>query len=126
MVSLPREFEIKMKKLLGAEYEEFLASYDRPRNFGLRVNVDKISTEEFEKKTPFHLTKIPWTENGYYYEEKDMPARHPFYYAGLYYLQEPSAMTPASRPGAGSVRRPGWQGNGTGSTSSWKRGTGGQ
>lgn len=97
MVSLPREFEIKMKKLLRAEYEEFLASYDRPRNFGLRVNVDKISTEEFEKKAPFHLTKIPWTENGYYYEEQDMPARHPFYYAGLYYLQEPSAMTPASR-----------------------------
>ena len=97
MVSLPREFEIKMKKLLGAEYEEFLASYDRPRNFGLRVNVDKISMEEFEKKAPFHLTKIPWTENGYYYEEQDMPARHPFYYAGLYYLQEPSAMTPASR-----------------------------
>ena len=97
MVSLPREFEIKMKKLLGAEYEEFLASYDGPRNFGLRVNVDKISTEEFEEKAPFHLTKIPWTENGYYYEEQDMPARHPFYYAGLYYLQEPSAMTPASR-----------------------------
>ena len=97
MVNLPEEFEIKMKKLLGAEYEEFLASYDSPRNFGLRVNVDKISPDEFEKIAPFHLTKIPWTENGYYYEEQDMPARHPFYYAGMYYLQEPSAMTPASR-----------------------------
>ena len=97
MVNLPEEFEIKMKKLLGAGYEEFLASYDRPRNFGLRVNVDKVSPKEFEKIAPFHLTKIPWTENGYYYEEQDMPARHPFYYAGMYYLQEPSAMTPASR-----------------------------
>lgn len=97
MVNLPEEFEIKMKKLLGAGYEEFLASYDRPRNFGLRVNVDKISPKEFEKIALFHLTKIPWTENGYYYEEQDMPARHPFYYAGMYYLQEPSAMTPASR-----------------------------
>ena len=97
MVNLPEEFEMKMKKLLGSEYEEFLASYDRPRNFGLRVNVDKISPDEFEKIAPFHLTKIPWTENGYYYEEQDMPARHPFYYAGMYYLQEPSAMTPASR-----------------------------
>ena len=97
MVNLPEEFEIKMKKLLGAGYEEFLASYDHPRNFGLRVNVDKISPKEFEKIAPFHLTKIPWTENGYYYEEQDMPARHPFYYAGMYYLQEPSAMTPASR-----------------------------
>ena len=97
MVSLPIAFETKMKKLLGSEYAEFLASYDMPRNFGLRVNVDKISPEEFEQKAPFHLTKIPWTENGYYYEEQDMPARHPFYYAGLYYIQEPSAMTPASR-----------------------------
>lgn len=97
MVNLPEEFEMKMKKLLGSEYEEFLASYDHPRNFGLRVNVDKISPKEFEKIAPFHLTKIPWTENGYYYEEQDMPARHPFYYAGMYYLQEPSAMTPASR-----------------------------
>lgn len=97
MISLPSEFEKKMKKLLGEEYEEFLASYDQPRNFGLRVNVDKISPEEFEELAPFHLRKIPWTENGYYYEEQDMPARHPFYYAGLYYLQEPSAMTPASR-----------------------------
>ena len=94
MVNLPEEFEMKMKKLLGSEYEEFLASYDHPRNFGLRVNVDKISPKEFEKIAPFHLTKIPWTENGYYYEEQDMPARHPFYYAGMYYLQEPSAMTP--------------------------------
>ena len=97
MVNIPEEFEMKMKKLLGGEYEEFLASYDRPRNFGLRVNVDKISPGEFEKIAPFHLTTIPWTENGYYYEEQDMPARHPFYYAGMYYLQEPSAMTPASR-----------------------------
>ena len=97
MVNIPEEFEMKMKKLLGGEYEELLASYDRPRNFGLRVNVDKISPGEFEKIAPFHLTKIPWTENGYYYEEQDMPARHPFYYAGMYYLQEPSAMTPASR-----------------------------
>lgn len=97
MTGLPVEFTEKMKKLLGSEYEEFLASYEQPRNFGLRVNVSKITPEAFEKLAPFHLTKIPWTENGYYYEEQDAPARHPFYHAGLYYLQEPSAMTPASR-----------------------------
>ncbi len=97
MIVLPEKFEEKMRTVLGEEYEKFLASYDQPRNFGLRVNVDKISPEEFEKLAPFHLKKIPWTENGYYYEEQDAPARHPFYYAGLYYIQEPSAMTPASR-----------------------------
>ena len=112
MVNLPEEFEMKMKKLLGLEYEEFLASYDHPRNFGLRVNVDKISPKEFEKIAPFHLTKIPWTENGYYYEEQDMPARHPFYYAGI------QAGVKARGSSAGSVRSTGRQGNGTGGTSS--------
>lgn len=97
MITLPCDFTEKMKDLLGDEYDAFLASYEHPRNFGLRVNVNKITPEEFEALAPFHLTKIPWTENGYYYEEQDAPARHPFYHAGLYYLQEPSAMTPASR-----------------------------
>lgn len=52
---------------------------------------------------PFWGERVPWTENGYYIEnewgkEKGIsPSRHPYYYAGLYYIQEPSAMTPASR-----------------------------
>lgn len=94
---LPTEFADKMKKLLGEEFENFRKSYEEPRNFGLRVNTGKISPEEFVRIAPFHLRKIPWVENGFYYEEQDAPSRHPFYYAGLYYLQEPSAMTPASR-----------------------------
>lgn len=94
---LPEAFLEKMQRILGDEYEAFLASYEQPRNFGLRVNIDKLSPQKFEELSEFHLKKIPWTENGYYYEAEDMPARHPFYYAGLYYLQEPSAMTPASR-----------------------------
>ena len=96
-MNLPEKFKEKMKDLLGNEYEAFVKSYEQPRNFGLRVNTAKISTEEFQKISPFHLKQIPWVENGFYYEEQDHPARHPFYYAGLYYLQEPSAMTPASR-----------------------------
>lgn len=94
-MDLPKEFLDRMKKMLGEEYEAFLASYDEPRRFGLRVNTMKISAEDFVALAPFHLTKIPWLDNGFYYEREDDPARHPFYYAGLYYLQEPSAMTPA-------------------------------
>lgn len=94
---LPIEFEEKMKQILGDEFPEFLKSYEEPRNYGLRVNTRKISPEEFVRIAPFHLTPIPWVKNGFYYEEEDMPSRHPFYYAGMYYLQEPSAMTPASR-----------------------------
>lgn len=95
-MKLPEEFLERMEKMLGTEYEAFLKSYEEPRKFGLRVNTAKISVEEFKRLAPFHLTPIPWIPNGFYYEREDDPARHPFYYAGLYYLQEPSAMTPAT------------------------------
>ena len=96
MVSLPLEFEEKMRKILKEEFEEFKAGYELPRKFALRLNRDKISKEHFEKIAPFELSEIPWIDNGYYYGSEDRPSRHPFYYAGLYYLQEPSAMTPAN------------------------------
>lgn len=102
-MDLPQEFLARMRTMLGEEYDAFLRTYEEPRRFGLRVNTMKISVEEFVRLVPFHLTPIPWISNGFYYEREDDPARHPFYYAGLYYLQEPSAMTPASvlpvRPG---------------------------
>ena len=95
--SLPKGFPERMQEILGNEYDAFLESYEKPRTFGLRVNTAKISCEDFEKLAPFPIRKIPWVENGYFYEEKSRPARCPYYQAGLYYLQEPSAMTPASR-----------------------------
>ncbi|MCD7883868.1 MAG: RsmB/NOP family class I SAM-dependent RNA methyltransferase [Lachnospiraceae bacterium] len=92
---LPKEFQSRMEKLLGEEYPSFLNSYEETRRYGLRVNTLKISVEEFCRIVPFHLTSIPWIRSGFFYEKEDLPSRHPFYYAGLYYLQEPSAMTPA-------------------------------
>lgn len=96
-MALPEEFQKRMKEMLGAEYEDFITGYEQPRKYGLRVNTLKLLPEEFEKIAPFEIEKIPWIPNGYYYKEGTFPARHPYYAAGLYYLQEPSAMTPASR-----------------------------
>lgn len=96
-MNYPTEFKEKMKKLLADEYEAFEASYEKPRKRGLRVNEHKLSAEEFAKRSPFPLEPIPWVKNGFFYPEDVRPARHPYYAAGLYYLQEPSAMTPASR-----------------------------
>lgn len=94
-VNLPAEFLDEMKKLLGNEFPEFLSSYDLPRENGLRLNRRRVSPEEFERQAPFALRPIPWTDNGYYVDWRRMPARHPYYNAGVYYLQEPSAMAPA-------------------------------
>lgn len=97
-MNLPSAFEEKMKQLLGAEYNNYLDCFDEPRHYGLRVNTAKISVEDFLKISPWPLKKIPWIHNGFYYDEENcQPAKHPYYFAGLYYLQEPSAMTPADR-----------------------------
>lgn len=97
-MKLPDKFEEKMQALLGDEFPEYLSCYDEPRYYGLRVNTNKISVEDFKKICPFEITPIPWIENGFYYDgDKVTPSRHPYYFAGLYYLQEPSAMTPANR-----------------------------
>lgn len=95
-MKLPESFELKMKELLGEEFEDYIRCFDDKHYGGLRVNTLKISPEEFEKICPFEIKKIPWVPNGYFYNLEEQPARHPYYFAGLYYIQEPSAMTPAS------------------------------
>lgn len=94
---LPRAFEERMRDMLGEEFDAYLKSYQNPRQYGLRVNPLKTTGEKLKEFAGFHLDSIPWVQNGYFYEEEDYPARHPYYAAGVYYLQEPSAMTPASR-----------------------------
>ena len=97
-MELPVAFCDEMKRILGDEYEDYLKSMEGTRKFGLRVNTAKISAQDFLKISPFELTPIPYVKNGFYYDgEKEQPAKHPYYFAGLYYLQDPSAMTPASR-----------------------------
>ena len=93
---LSEKYLNKMKELLGDEYDDYLNSFNEKRIHSLRVNNAKISNEEFERICPFKIKRIPWIENGYYFDESDRPSKHPYYYAGLYYLQEPSAMTPAN------------------------------
>ncbi len=95
-MKLPEAFLDRMKTLLGEDLEAFLNSYDDPRFYGLRVNTLKISVEDFLKISPFKLTPIPWTRDGFYYDPEDKPTRHPHYFAGLYYIQEPSAMAPVN------------------------------
>lgn len=95
-MNLPEAFLNKMKELLKEEYDTYQESFSKESLNGLRVNTLKLSIEEFEKISPFLLEKILWTRNGYYYQKQEQPAKHPFYYAGLYYIQEPSAMLPAS------------------------------
>src|SRR5690554_2440485 len=96
VMKLPEEYKDRMKRLLGDEYKEYLQSYHKPFYGGIRVNTLKLSPEEFQHLCPFSIRRIPWISNGYYYDIDEQVAKHPYYYGGLYYIQEPSAMIPAS------------------------------
>ena len=96
-MKLPQEFKDRMIQLLGEEeFAVYEASLTEPRYNGLRVNTLKFTPEEFLEISPFKLRPIPWCPNGFYYNKEENPAKHPYYHGGFYYIQEPSAMTPAS------------------------------
>ena len=90
---LPEGFEARMCALLGSEYEDFLASFDRPLCTGLRRN--PLKTGFTGDLSRFSLSPVPWCPTGFYYDAVSRPGLSPYHAAGLYYLQEPSAMAPA-------------------------------
>ena len=98
---LPIDFLAKMKSLLKDDYDKFLDSYNMPRYHSLRINTLKCSDNSFIENN--NLTQVPWAKNGYYYNEELKPGKSPYHEAGVYYIQEPSAMSPATfldaRPG---------------------------
>lgn len=92
---LPESYKEKMQQLLGEDYEAYLQSFDQKRYFGLRINTLKWTPEDFDKKL-FECEPVPWCKEGFYYKKGYQPAKDPYYHAGLYYIQEPSAMSPSA------------------------------
>ena len=88
---LPELFLKRMEMQLGPEYPEYLASLERPRAVALRFNPQKGKAPEL----PFVTAPVPWEPLGCYYEPTARPGLHPYHDAGVYYLQEASAMAPA-------------------------------
>ncbi len=86
---LPQEFLDRMKIQLGEEFPAFLESLERPRAVALRFNPLKGE----KPSLPFVGKEVPWEEQGYYYDPEARPGLHPYHEAGVYYLQEASAMS---------------------------------
>lgn len=93
---LPELFCDRMRELLKDEAEAFFASYDKPRHVGLRFNPLKQGRPGYPLRMFFGIDPVPWAKSGCYYDPGVRPGLHPYHDAGLYYLQEPSAMAPAA------------------------------
>ncbi len=100
---LPPLFLERMQALLGAEYPVFAQAMQSHAEAGLRVNPAKIAPQDFVSRAPWPLEPVPWCAYGFHLPPDARPGRHPWHAAGLYYLQEPSAMAVAEalapRPG---------------------------
>ena len=89
---LPEAFLNRIRTQLGEEYDAFLQSMDRPRAVALRFNPLKGERPVL----PFAGEMVPWEEQGVYYDPTARPGLHPYHEAGVYYLQEASAMSAVS------------------------------
>ena len=89
---LPEAFLDRMKSQLGEEYEAFLQSLERPRAVALRFNPLKGQRPAL----PFTGERVPWEPEGVYYDPESRPGLHVYHEAGVYYLQEASAMAPVA------------------------------
>ena len=101
MMNLPIEFEKKMKAFLGDEWDDFLYSYDNNRFQALRFNTLKVQSQEERMRILKVLgissdKRVSWADEAYYFDENVRPGKHPYHEMGLYYIQEPSAMSAAA------------------------------
>ncbi|MGN0194272.1 MAG: RsmF rRNA methyltransferase first C-terminal domain-containing protein [Pseudoramibacter sp.] len=96
-LTLPEAFLKRMKALLGEEeFELFLKSYRHVPKKGLRANTLKAGVSEMVRRIPFETQPIPWCGTGVYIDAEERPGKQLAYDAGLFYVQEPSAMIPAA------------------------------
>ena len=107
---LPKSYVDAMKELLEGDYDAYIKSLDEKPYVGIRTNLLKLNKEKLKEILDRDFKEIPWVKEGFYFEEEKgvlttpslsniekikSISKNPYYFAGLYYIQEPSAMTPA-------------------------------
>ncbi len=90
-MKLPVEFEMRMRRLLGDDYEKFADTFDAPPVRALRVNTLKMQVEDFLSVCDFPIKPVPFCSEGFYFEN-DRIGHHPLHHSGAVYVQEPAAM----------------------------------
>lgn len=91
---MPESFLEEMKKLLTEEeYRQLLLSYQKLPQKSIRLQLEKIDEKTWEQIAPFPVIKMKEITGGYFTTQEKL-GNHPYHHAGLFYVQEPSAMLP--------------------------------
>jgi 16S rRNA C967 or C1407 C5-methylase (RsmB/RsmF family)/NOL1/NOP2/fmu family ribosome biogenesis protein len=89
----PPAFLERMQALLGDEFGAFLEALASPRVRGLRLNPRKVGRDELARLLGLDMKPVPWCPAGFLLEAGPGLGSHPAHLAGLFYLQDPSAMS---------------------------------
>ena len=87
-----KEFLEEMRRRLGGEANDYIAALGMPPLKGLHINSVKARAD-FDIDEVCEARRLPYG-NGCYEVTGGAPTAHPYYRAGLYYMQEPAAMLP--------------------------------
>lgn len=86
-IQLPSAFESQMISLLGErEFEDFKEAINQPARTSIRLNESKGFVPNWPK------TPIPWSQKGYFLDQRPSFTLDPALHAGAYYVQEASSM----------------------------------
>lgn len=91
MLNLSPDFLSRMKCILGDEYPMFLQSLEQPKENAIYVNQNKMAVGKFKELIDFKISPIEYEPAGFYVDSTKK-GRHPLHHAGVFYMQEPSAM----------------------------------
>jgi NOL1/NOP2/sun family putative RNA methylase len=64
----------------------------RRRDYGLRLNPARGSLAELKTILPLDTKPVPWCPEGLWLEQDELISKHPYHTAGVFYIQDPSAM----------------------------------
>ncbi len=90
----PTDFLTRMRDWLGEAFTPFIAALAQ-RDVGLRLNPRRGELSALIARLPWTTEPVPWCAEGRWLREEAPVGRHPYHTAGLYYIQDPSAMAAA-------------------------------
>lgn len=89
---IPKAFLERMKQFQGLDFGAFCAALDTPPVRALRVNTLKTDDAQLLPLLPFAPAPLPFGSHAYY-APADKVGALPAHHAGLFYMQDPSAIS---------------------------------
>ena len=103
-MEVKQEYINSLKKVENLDIEKLLKSYEKQKEIGIRFNTKKVEKDLLNAKNIEKITEkfnilgsfsqISWCKSGFYYHGDEKLGKSILHEIGMFYMQEPSAMSP--------------------------------